>query len=313
MPATDFQSLLSDANVACYQNASDDDFLLLELALLEQIVLTLNPSATTDPQSLLNIAQNLVPPGSPNPASYLNLPPGFFNVIQLALLQDIVLNIGAGSTWDPSTPIAGATLIEWLKGDALTGASGSSISDWPASTGVDAVQGGSAAQPTVLTGTYFHPVARFNGTSDILDGNGFTGSALPVTLAIFFAYQGSLSAASTIIDFGTAAGPPNTGTSGSQFVASAGSSVNLQASDNAPHILFITFNGATSKYAFDGGPLITISLGTNAVSNLILGALANISNFSQVDIGEILIWSGDASASYTNIFNYLYNRWFFQP
>jgi hypothetical protein len=302
--ATDFQSLISSPNVACFSNLSPGEWMGVKLALLQGIVQALNPAQPTDYNTLLGLS---------NVACFLSMPPGLQNVIKLALLQDIVLNIGTGgggSPWTPNVPIPGATLIEWVKGDTLTGSSGSQISDWPASAGVDLTQTpGSGATPTLLTGTYFHPVARFNGTSDLMTGNGFAGSSQPVTLAIVFSYQGSLSATGTIIDFGSAAGPPNFGTAGGQFIANAGTSVNLKAADSALHILLMTFNGASSVFSFDGVSLSSFSPGTSPLINLEVGATADIANFSQVDVGEILVWSGDASSYASQIFSYLSGRW----
>lgn len=396
--ATDFQSLLSSPNAACYLNLSPGEWMGVKLALLQDIarslgvgVTTLNTSgliygppglgilhyvavpvtsggtyvvtpgvnengiyldltgdglaAQTATGTLLAngvsitvtavgsylyfegghvgatftgvITQDPFTPSNllitQNVACYANLPPGMQEGIKLALLQDIVLNIppgGGGSPWTPNVPIPGATLIEWVKGDTLTGSSGSQISDWPASAGQDLIQTpDSGANPTILTGTYFHPAARFNGTSDTMSGSGFVGPSQPVTMALVFSYKGSLSVTSTIIDFGSAAGPPNFGTSAGQFVVNAGTSVNLLATDAALHILFVTFNGASSKYAFDGAALSSISVGSDALNNLIVGALADISHFSQVDLGEILVWTGDVSGSYSEIFTYLSNRW----
>lgn len=79
--ATDYQSLLSAPNVACYSSLPPGEQTAIKLALLQQIVLTLNPSAATDRKSLLN---------GPNIACYSNQPPGIQRVLELALLQLIV-------------------------------------------------------------------------------------------------------------------------------------------------------------------------------------------------------------------------------
>jgi hypothetical protein len=87
MPATDYQSLLSAGNVACFTNLPPGEWRVIQLALLQAIVQQLNPSVSTDYQSLLNSA---------NVACYTNLPPGLQNVLVLALLQLIAQNIGSG-------------------------------------------------------------------------------------------------------------------------------------------------------------------------------------------------------------------------
>jgi hypothetical protein len=262
----------------------------------------------TDYQSLLSM---------PNVACYASMPPGILPSLKAALLQLILLNGpsggggggGGGGTWTPATPIPGTTLIEWLKGDTLTGGSGAQISDWPATVGKDATQTpSSGANPTVLIGTYFYPAARFNGTSDLLSLSGVGSQVQPVTLAMFFSYKGG-AVTSTFLGMGPAGGPATIGTAGGQFTASAGVSANIQATDSSAHILVIVFNGASSKYAFDGGALTTVNLGTDNVNLASIGAGNNLANYSQVDVGELLMWSGDASGGYTNIFNYLADRW----
>jgi hypothetical protein len=84
MAATDPGSLLSNPNVACYESfcQSSTQKQLLELALLQQIVLALNPSAKTDPGSLLSQA---------NVACYESYcqSPELKQLLELALLQQI--------------------------------------------------------------------------------------------------------------------------------------------------------------------------------------------------------------------------------
>jgi hypothetical protein len=86
--ATDFQSLLSSPNVACYSNPTPGEQMVLKLALLQQIALALNPTMSTDYQSLLN---------GPNVACFNNMPPGIQRLLELALLQNIAENSGSGA------------------------------------------------------------------------------------------------------------------------------------------------------------------------------------------------------------------------
>lgn len=81
--ATDYQSLLSAPNVACYSSLPPGEQSAIELALLQQILLALSPSAKTDYQTLLS---------GPNIACYLSQPIGIQRVLKLALLQQIVNN-----------------------------------------------------------------------------------------------------------------------------------------------------------------------------------------------------------------------------
>lgn len=102
MAATDSQSLLAAAN--CYQCFSSNPYsqMLAKLALLKQILLTLDPMADTSPQALLSQANCFTCYGN-NPYT--------LTLMELALLVNI-LNTGIGggggqlviyTTTDPTT------------------------------------------------------------------------------------------------------------------------------------------------------------------------------------------------------------------
>ena len=80
MASTDYQSLLNAPNVACFSSLTPGEQSVIELALLQQIVLALNPTAITDYKTLL---------AGPNVACYASQPMGIQRVLKLALLQII--------------------------------------------------------------------------------------------------------------------------------------------------------------------------------------------------------------------------------
>ena len=80
MANTDYQSLLNAPNVSCYSSLTPGEQSALELALLQNIALSLNPTAATDYASLL---------AAPNVACYSSQPAGIQRVLKLALLQII--------------------------------------------------------------------------------------------------------------------------------------------------------------------------------------------------------------------------------
>lgn len=102
MAATDSQSLLAAAN--CYQCFSSNPYsqMLAKLALLKQILLTLDPMADTSPQALLSQANCFTCYGN-NPYT--------LTLMELALLVNIAnTGIGGGggqilvyTTTDPTT------------------------------------------------------------------------------------------------------------------------------------------------------------------------------------------------------------------
>lgn len=99
MPNTSAQSLLSAASI--YANNAPNDWQVIKLGLLQQILKSLNPMAATDPQTLITIG-----------AQYANLPPGMLPLIELALLQQISNNGTGGSSGVSSgvgAPVAGTT------------------------------------------------------------------------------------------------------------------------------------------------------------------------------------------------------------
>ena len=85
MPATDQATLLSSANIACYNNLGMQDQQLIKLALLQIIAKALNPMAATDQASLLSDS---------NIACYRSV--GSYPLLELALLQIIANGIGSG-------------------------------------------------------------------------------------------------------------------------------------------------------------------------------------------------------------------------
>lgn len=85
MANTDFQSLLSSPNIACYRSVGSER--LLMLALLQIISNELAPNVPTDQASLLSAA---------NVSCYNNASPGEQILLMLALLQIIAGNIGSG-------------------------------------------------------------------------------------------------------------------------------------------------------------------------------------------------------------------------
>jgi len=129
MSATDPQSLFSDSNVNCYNNYSAQ-FDLLKLSLLQIIANSLAPMAATDPQSLLSDA---------NVACYRSY--GSWPLLELALLQLIAKNIGAGTggtanltgTVNPNgsvTPTAVGQFYTNTANDTLWQATTLSITGW---------------------------------------------------------------------------------------------------------------------------------------------------------------------------------------
>ena len=246
MPATDFQSLLSDQNVPCY----------------------------------------------------LNMAPGVQNAIELALLQNIAGGIGGGSGGSPPDS---TNIIEWLKADSITGINtGNPVTTWPAVIGSNGTSSGSARPAFFPALQNSLPMVRFDGAVTTMATSilGITGA---VSIALAYRYQGLASAVTSIATI------TNTGilsTGGGQWSTDGGSSFGTV--DNAFHIFFGTYVGATTKYALDGAPLTT-STGASAFSGPL--NFSPLAAPSQVDIGEIIIWGVDETSNYSSIYSYMTGRW----
>ena len=78
------------------------------------------------------------------------------------------------------------SVVEWLKADAITGVTdGNPISTWQHSAGFD-LTAATTARPTYVAGSQNGlPVARFNGTSNIMTQTiGFSTLTQPFTIAM---------------------------------------------------------------------------------------------------------------------------------
>lgn len=220
---------------------------------------------------------------------------------------------GGASAWTPLTP---GTLVEWLKADAIAQSSGSSVATWPASFGINAVASG-AAEPTLETNAQNGlPIVRYNGSSNYSTVTGLGSVSYPYTVAFAFRYQGSPTGGFQYLLYLGIPSPPDAsaavsmGSDAGKISIAAGQLVDVINADNNFHILFVVFNGASSKYGVDGGALVTCNPGTLIpLTALSLAALLQGANFGQIDIGELVLWTGDGTAFYTQAYSYLNTRW----
>lgn len=211
-------------------------------------------------------------------------------------------------TWTPLTP---GNLASWLKADSIMQSSGTPVSDWPAASGTDVTASG-AQQPTFITAAQNGlPVVRFDGAANMMSSNSGTPATQPLTLVVAFRLYNS-AGTDYIVQSNSAGGTAFLG-DGGNFTMNAGNGpVNLVAADTSFHYAFIVLNGASSTYGFDGAALQTFvsTPGSSGFAGgLVLGASELSSGFAQVDIGEVIIWNADITASYAQAAAYLQSRW----
>jgi hypothetical protein len=229
-----------------------------------------------------------------------------YNASGIAVASTVVMVGPAMALWTPATE---ATLVEWLKADAINLTSGSSVAGWPNSAGSDAT-GQPGSQPTFLTQQQNGlPIVRFNGTNQVMETGAFTSQSQPFTMAIAFRYNGP--GTNDVIAGGSISSSMAFGALSGDFFVTCGNVVDLQATDSSFHVLFLVFNGASTAYAFDGAAPQTVGSnpGTNGIGQLVLAAAYNNTSYAQVDIGEIALWSGDGSMFYSDLTQYMQQRW----
>lgn len=214
---------------------------------------------------------------------------------------------GGGGGSPTNNPPATNNIIEWLKADAITPvANGTAISTWPATIGNNATA--DASSPTYATPFQNSlPGVAFNGTSQGMSA-GSLNQAQPFTAAIAFKYNGSLTSFSYIVgDTTLVLGTYNT----SQFYTQFGGSSIFTNSNNGFNYIVLVINGASTKESFNGGGFVSVSNpGALALAILGLGWSPTASaEYSNVTLGEAIIWKDDESANLAAINTYLFNKW----
>lgn len=210
--------------------------------------------------------------------------------------------------WTPTSP--SNTLVEWLDATTQAFADGDPVGTWVARAGQNATST-STARPLFKTNIKNgNPIVRFDGVNDNLITAVFSVEQVqPFTTAVVFKF------AATGVQFVFDGIAKRAAFFNNVIVwdAFAGSTVAIGGTaDTNWHILFIEWNGASSKYRFDGGSETAFSgtPGANNMDGLTLGASNTLTSFASVDIGEIVIYSSTlGSSDKTSLFTYLNTKW----
>jgi len=219
----------------------------------------------------------------------------------------------SGSAYSPSTD---GSVFEWLKADAINQGNNTAVATWPASIGASLVNPNSGmTQPIFKTAQQNGlPAVLFNGANStyLATPANFASQSQPFTIFIAFKDNDST--------FSIPIGP--SGGSDIRWVhqaygvydisaGGAGSGPAEPVTDNNWHILMLVFNGSSSKWRQDGGSVTSFGgqTGSNSVNSISLGGYqSNIDN-ATIAVGEVILYSGDQSASADTIFSYLDSRW----
>lgn len=217
---------------------------------------------------------------------------------------------GGGGSYDPATD---SSVVEWLKADAITGASdGAQFGTWQHSKGQDATQATTALKPVYLA-------AFQNGLPVVAFTNRVTGSAMAtatfgtLTQPYWVMYSFQHYALGPSFAFDGISTPERA----AEYFSSgdgtdhgyAGNDVSLFTPDLNKHILYVLYNGASSKWAIDGGALNTWSCGTDTLTGITLGNKYDQTyTYSDLFLGEKVVGTGtpsDVPAKFT----YFNGRW----
>lgn len=208
-------------------------------------------------------------------------------------------------------PASDASVVEWLKADAITGLSdGATIATWQHSTGNDATSA-AGSRPVYHTAVKNGlPAAQFSGT-EFFTVQTFGTIAQPDAVWIVYRFT-ALTSTKVLYDGTNSAGRQSAFWSGSSgFIAGfAGSTVaTSNAGDTTTwHVLYIKFNGASSQWSIDNSAPATFNPGANSLIGLILGANQPGTPTMVGYIGEVLV-QNSAPANVSAVFAYFKGRW----
>lgn len=207
-------------------------------------------------------------------------------------------------------------LVQWLKADALSQSDDTEVTNWVASVGINATGSAGSTAPHFRTAVQNGlPVIRFDNSNDFLQTADYS-SPISQPFCYFIVYKISSAGAGHVI-LDTAHNDTErvfllrTNTQvWRPFAGALGTFNGLTESSTTWHILSVEWNGASSKFRFDGGTEATFSgtPGTQGPDSLRIGNANDGSNPSNADIGEILIYTGTI-ADKTAYFAYLNARW----
>lgn len=221
----------------------------------------------------------------------------------------------ASAAWAPTSP--SNTLVQWNKADALALSDGTAVSSWTATAGNAATQGTGGSQPLFKTAVKNGlPAIRFDGTDDFLATAAWgVEQTQPYTIALAYALRAT-TVLKNFVDGINGSKRCNISTTNS-----GGAAVEIYCGANEPHVgtldtswhtLLIEVNGASTLYTFDTASEATVSStpGAQNLSGLTLGcAFDGTSGPCNVDIGEVIVWSGALSGGdKTSAVSYI-GRW----
>jgi hypothetical protein len=190
----------------------------------------------------------------------------------------------------------------------ISATDGDTISTWSDATGNGYDLTAGTAPTYVASGINNNPVVHFDGSDDYLDV-AYSALSQPNTIFAVFEYQtasgGSYLYSSETTTNRTIFYQGNDGT----WTMYAGSGVDGSSYDTDQRILSALYDGANSETRLNGTQDSSGDAGTNDLNGMIVGAEAGPTNFSDVYVGEILVYPQDKSGIYADVESYLSDKW----
>lgn len=212
-------------------------------------------------------------------------------------------------------------LILWLRADTITGLNdGDAVATWQDDSGQgnDVTQGVAANRPTYQTNERNGlPIVRFDGINDVLTVTLGGEIAVPNTVILVARHiSGAIPAnefmvgcknpafAITTTIFADSAGP-------AALSGFSGITVRTIALDAAYHYSDWVVDGLSSIVRVDGVDFSS-DLGALSILDIGIGANPSASNFADVDIAEVILYSdGKTPVDLDNLDSYIVSKWGF--
>lgn len=216
----------------------------------------------------------------------------------------------------PLLPPDSTNIVEWL--DASTLQIGFSVTNWHARVGADASTNvaQTGISPLVISDIDGKNTVAFNILSGLATTNFPAGNQFqPWSVGMVFTYLGPSNNEPILTDVPNQADILEANMSGPQigWYTSMGIANRFGALDQNRHVFFVTYNGTSTLYGWDGGSLTNFENGTaggNAIESCFLfNRFDTFNGLSSGNINEIIIWHGDEIANYNAYLQYVGMKW----
>lgn len=188
--------------------------------------------------------------------------------------------------------------------------------DWTEASGTSSVtdQTGNGRD---LSGTYTGPTAsingnqagEFDGVDDVLSAN-YAALSQPNHFFAVYRWQESTSGPRVLWDSTNTSNRNYYGQNGGNRRIYAGNTVSSSSANQSAHVVSVFFDGSTSHVRIDGSQVLSGDAGSQSHDGITVGRFApSDGNYSQMDIGELLVYPMDKTSVESDVEQYLADKW----